>query len=33
VPNLAHGRHTVSATYLGDATYKGSTARIVVGVN
>ena len=27
VPGLAHGNHTVSATYRADATYKGSTAR------
>jgi hypothetical protein len=33
VPGLAHGRHTISATYLGDPTYKGSTARITVTVN
>jgi len=33
VPGLAHGRHTISATYLGDPTYKGSTARITAAVN
>jgi hypothetical protein len=33
VPGLAHGRHTISATYLGDPTYKGSTARVTAIVN
>ena len=28
VPGLAHGRHNVTATYLGDTTYKGSTAMV-----
>jgi hypothetical protein len=32
-PGLAHGRHTVSATYSGDATYKGSTAQVAQTVN
>ena len=33
IPGLAHGRHTITATYLGDATYKGSTAQLVQLVN
>ena len=33
VPGLAHGRHTISATYLGDPTYKGSTNRLTAVVN
>jgi hypothetical protein len=33
VPGLAHGRHAISATYLGDSNYKGSTARVIVAVN
>ena len=33
VPGLAHGRHAISATYLGDPTYKGSTARVTAAVN
>jgi hypothetical protein len=33
LPGLAHGRHAVSATYLGDPTYKGSTARVTQTVN
>jgi hypothetical protein len=33
VPGLAHGRHTVTATYLGDSTYKGSTAAVFETVN
>jgi hypothetical protein len=28
VPGLAHGKHTVTATYRGDATYKGSNAQL-----
>ena len=32
-PGLAHGRRAISATYLGDPTYKGSTNRVTVGVN
>jgi hypothetical protein len=28
VPGLAHGRHSITATYLGDATYKGSSAAL-----
>jgi hypothetical protein len=27
LPGLNFGRHTISATYLGDPTYKGSTAQ------
>jgi hypothetical protein len=33
LPGLAHGAHTISATYLGDPTYKGSTARTTAAVN
>jgi hypothetical protein len=33
VPGLAHGRHAISATYLGDPTYKGSTNRVTAAVN
>jgi hypothetical protein len=33
VPGLAHGRHTVTATYLGDPMYKGSTVRVTQVVN
>lgn len=33
VPGLAHGRHSISATYLGDPTYKGSTAQVAQSVN
>jgi hypothetical protein len=33
VPGLAHGRHTVTATYLGDPLYRGSTAQIAQSVN
>jgi hypothetical protein len=33
VPGFAHGKHTVSATYRGDATYKGSTAQVAQAVN
>jgi hypothetical protein len=33
VPGLAHGRHAISATYLGDPTYKGSTGRATGTVN
>jgi hypothetical protein len=33
VPALAHGNHTVTATYLGDPTFKGSTAQITQAVN
>jgi sulfur relay (sulfurtransferase) complex TusBCD TusD component (DsrE family) len=30
---LAHGKHKVSATYLGDSVYKGSTAPVTQTVN
>ena len=33
VPGLNHGSHTISATYLGDPTYKGSTAQVAHRVN
>lgn len=33
VPGLAHGRHKVTATYLGDPTYKGSTGAVTEIVN
>jgi Bacterial Ig-like domain (group 3) len=33
VPGLAYGKHIVSATYLGDPTYKGSTTQITQSVN
>jgi hypothetical protein len=33
VPGLPHGRHSVSASYLGDPNYKGSTAGILQQVN
>jgi hypothetical protein len=33
LPGLAGGRHKVSATYLGDPTYKGSSAQVVHAVN
>jgi hypothetical protein len=33
VPGLAHGRHSITATYLGDATYKGSSAALPQIVN
>jgi hypothetical protein len=33
VPGLAHGKHTVTATYCGDATYKGNTAQVAQTVN
>jgi hypothetical protein len=33
VPGLAHGRHSVTATYLGDSTYKGSSAASTQVVN
>ena len=33
VTGLKHGRHTVTATYLGDPMYKGSTALVIQTVN
>ena len=33
VPGLAGGRHKVSATYLGNSNYKGSTAQVTHLVN
>jgi len=33
VTGLKHGRHKVTATYLGDPTYKGSTAAVTQTVN
>ena len=33
LPGLAHGRHGISATYLGSSNYKGSTNRVTVTVN
>ena len=33
VPGLAGGQHLVTATYLGNSTYKGSTAGIIQAVN
>jgi hypothetical protein len=33
LPGLAHGSHRVTATYLGDPTYKGSTASLTEGIN
>jgi hypothetical protein len=33
VAGLAHGNHTVTATYLGDPTYKGSTSSVTEGIN
>jgi Concanavalin A-like lectin/glucanases superfamily/MBG domain (YGX type)/Bacterial Ig-like domain (group 3)/IPT/TIG domain/MBG domain len=33
VPELAHGRHKVTATYLGNSTYRGSTGAVVETVN
>jgi hypothetical protein len=33
VGGLNHGRHTVTATYLGDSNYQGSTAAVVQAVN
>ena len=33
LPGLAGGRHKVSATYLGNANYKGSTAQVTHAVN
>ena len=33
VPGLAHGRHKVTATYLGSSTYRGSTGAVVETIN
>ncbi len=33
VTGLKHGRHKITATYLGDPTYKGSTALVTQTVN
>jgi hypothetical protein len=33
VPGLAHGHHRVTTTYLGDSTYKGSTATLSLTVD
>jgi hypothetical protein len=33
LPALLHGRHIVTATYLGDSSYKGSTAAVTQTVN
>jgi hypothetical protein len=33
VPGLAHGRHKVTATYLGNSTYRGSTGAVVETIN
>jgi hypothetical protein len=33
LPGLAGGRHTITATYLGDSTYRGSTAAMTQTVN
>jgi hypothetical protein len=33
VPGAAHGRHSISATYLGNSNYKGSTNRVTATVN